>query len=132
MDTVAGLFNFWVYVLLMMLGLYAAIAKNNLIKKIMGLALFQTGIFIFYISLGVIHAPDGRVGAVPIFFEGAPPDAVYSNPLPHVLILTAIVVSVSTMAVALAIVVNIKRTFGTIESDELHVIERRDAEESRV
>jgi len=128
-DAVAGLFNYWVYVLLMMLGLYAAIAKENLIKKVMGLALFQTGIFIFYISLGVVHAPDGRVGDVPIFYPEAPADAVYADPLPHVLILTAIVVSVSTMAVALAIVVNIKRAFGTIESDELYEIERRDADD---
>lgn len=125
-----GLFNYWVYILLMMVGLYAAIAKRNLVKKLLGLSLFQTGIFIFYISTSVIliaNGPyEGQFATVPILPEHASPDAapvVYANPLPHVLILTAIVVSVSTMAVALAIVVNIKREFGTIEADELLRIE---------
>jgi len=121
-----GLFNYWIYVLLMMVGLYAAIAKRNLVKKLLGLSLFQTGIFIFYISTSVILIAEGpakgHFATVPILPEHAVAGAepiVYANPLPHVLILTAIVVSVSTMAVALAIVVNIKREFGTIESDEL-------------
>jgi len=124
-----GLFNYWVYILLMMVGLYAAIAKRNLVKKLLGLSLFQTGIFIFYISTSVILLGEGmnrHFATVPILPEhavaGAEP-VVYANPLPHVLILTAIVVSVSTMAVALAIVVNIKREFGTIESDELLELE---------
>ncbi|MDC3379314.1 cation:proton antiporter subunit C [Planctomycetota bacterium] len=112
-----GLVNYWVYVALMMIGLYAVMAKNNLVKKIIGLALFQTGIFIFYISLAVV---DG--GTAPVVVEGA---ERYTNPLPHVLILTAIVVSVSTMAVALAIVVNIKRAYGTIESDEILELEHQ-------
>ena len=121
-----GLFNYWVYILLMMVGLYAAIAKRNLVKKLLGLSLFQTGIFIFYISTSVILISggpfDGHFATVPILPEHPTPGAdpvTYANPLPHVLILTAIVVSVSTMAVALAIVVNIKREFGTIEADEL-------------
>lgn len=120
-----GLFNYWVYVLLMMIGLYAAIAKGNLVKKVIGLSLFQTGIFIFYISLGVVE-DEGVKGAAPVWKEGAE-QMVFANPLPHVLILTAIVVSVSTMAVGLAIVVNIKREFGTIESDELLEMEHDDA-----
>ena len=91
-----GLFNYWIYVLLMMIGLYATIAKGNLIKKIIGLSLFQTGIFIFYISLGVVDE-GGVLGTAPIWQTA---ETVYANPLPHVLILTAIVVSVSTMAVA--------------------------------
>ncbi|MBL4848325.1 MAG: cation:proton antiporter subunit C [Planctomycetes bacterium] len=116
----AGHFNYWIYVVLMMVGLYAAIAKGNLVKKLLGLSLFQTGIFIFYISTSVILTESGQFATVPILAEhGGPLTETYANPLPHVLILTAIVVSVSTMAVALAIVVNIKREFGTIESDEL-------------
>lgn len=121
MDQVAGLFNYWIYIVLMMIGLYAAIARGNLVKKVVGLSLFQTGIFVFYISLGV------REGATaPIFVEHADAAIRYANPLPHVLILTAIVVSVSTMAVALAIIVNIKREYQTIEADELFEIEQRE------
>ena len=121
MDQIAGLFNYWIYVVLMMIGLYAAIARGNLVKKVVGLSLFQTGIFVFYISLGV------RDGATaPIFLENAKESVIYANPLPHVLILTAIVVSVSTMAVALAIVVNIKREYQTIEADELLEIEQQE------
>jgi len=121
-----GLFNYWVFVVLMMIGLYAAIAKHNLIKKVIGLSLFQTGIFIFYISLGVREG-----GTAPVFVSEElarelPAGWVYTNPLPHVLILTAIVVSVSTVAVALAIVVNIKRAFGSIDSDELFELELDD------
>jgi multicomponent Na+:H+ antiporter subunit C len=175
-----GLVNYWVYVLLMMIGLYAVMARENLIKKVMGLSLFQTGIFIFYISTGVVAG-----GTVPIYWPAevqaeraeaaraalaetsltpaeqtavadrirealeehdvraaadalpatlpsqerlavrkamAPPKP-YGNPLPHVLILTAIVVSVSTMAVALALIISIKRTFGTVEADELLELE---------
>lgn len=112
------LFNYWVYVLLMMIGLYAAIAKKNLVKKLIGLSVFQTGIFVFYISIGVV---DG--GTAPVEWAGHE-NVIYNNPLPHVLILTAIVVSVSTMAVALAIVVNIQREYGTVESDELLALEQ--------
>ena len=120
MSETFGLFNYYIYVILMMVGLYATIAKGNLIKKIMGLTLFQTGIFIFYISLAVVDE-DGVIGTAPVW-KGA--DVVYANPLPHVLILTAIVVSVSTMAVALALVVGIKREFDTIEADELKALEQ--------
>lgn len=122
-----GLFNYWVYILLMMVGLYAAIAKGNLVKKLLGLSLFQTGIFIFYISTSVILTEKGLFATVPILPEHGPALGPYANPLPHVLILTAIVVSVSTMAVALALVVNIKRAFGTIEADELLPLERESA-----
>lgn len=120
MDQIAGLFTYWIYIVLMMIGLYGAIARGNLVKKVVGLSLFQTGIFVFYISLGVREN-----ATAPIFVEGADASIVYANPLPHVLILTAIVVSVSTMAVALAIVVNIKREYQTIEADELLEIEQR-------
>jgi multicomponent Na+:H+ antiporter subunit C len=124
-DQIAGLFNHWVFVLIMMAGLYAAIAKGNLAKKVLGLSIFQTGIFLFYISLGYVHGT-----TAPVVWKDHP-EAVYANPLPHVLILTAIVVSVSTMAVALAILVNIKRAYGSIEADELLAQERRQADEER-
>ena len=130
MGTIASLFTYWFFIVLMMTGLYAVIARGNLVKKVIGLSVFQTGIFIFYISTSVIllsgGAFDGHFATVPILPEHATPGAkpvTYANPLPHVLILTAIVVSVSTMAVALAIVVNINREFGTIEADELLEIE---------
>ena len=118
MQQLSHLFSYWCFIILMMIGLYAAIARGNLVKKVIGLSVFQTGIFIFYISLGVV---DG--GTAPIF-RGREAD-VFANPLPHVLILTAIVVSVSTMAVALAIIVNIKQAYNTIESDELLELEQQ-------
>lgn len=105
------LYNYWIFILLMMIGFYAVIAKPNLVKKVIGLTLFQTAIFLFFISLGKIEE-----GTAPVVVPFA---TVYSNPLPHALILTAIVVSVSTLAVALAIIVNIKQSYGTIEEDEV-------------
>ncbi len=114
-----GTYNYLIYIALMMIGFYAVIARANLIKKIIGLGLFQTGIFLFYISMSVIE----NTGP-PIRDLGAATPV--TNPLPHVLILTAIVVSVSTMAVALAITFNIKRTFGTVETDEIQQAMERD------
>ena len=92
-----------------------ALILLHLIKKVIGLGLFQTGIFLFYISMGKIHG-----GTAPV---ASNEHEIYSNPIPHALILTAIVVSVSTMAVALALVVNIKQTYNTIEADEIEAEE---------
>lgn len=111
-----GHYNYWVVVFLMMLGFYILISRGNLVKTLVGLSLFQTSVFIFYISLGKV-----RGGTAPILVEG---EAVYSNPLPHVLILTAIVVSIATTALGLALVVRIKETYGTIEEDDIDRIER--------
>lgn len=109
-----GQYNYFVYILVMMIGLYGAVARPNLVKKVLSLGIFQTGVFLFYISMSV------RQGATaPITVSYTDTTTLYHNPLPHVLILTAIVVSVSTTAVALALVLAIKRTYGTIESDEL-------------
>ncbi len=113
---VLGLYNYWVFIFLMMVGFYILISRRNLVKKIVGLNIFQTSVFIFYISMGKIIG-----GTAPILLEGE--EVVYSNPLPHVLILTAIVVGVSTTAVALSLVVRIKEAYGTIEGDELAAIE---------
>ena len=88
--------NYWIYVVIMMIGFYGVIARHNMVKKVIALGIFQTGIFLLYISMGVIEG-----GVAPIHVDD--PDAVYTNPIPHVLILTAIVVSLAIMSVALAI-----------------------------
>ena len=109
---VFGLYNYWIVIFLMMTGFYVVISSGNLVKKIVGLNLFQASVFILYISLGKITG-----GTAPIFREGI---SLYSNPLPHVLILTAIVVGVSTTALGLALVVRIKEAYDTVEEDEIH------------
>ena len=105
------LFNHWVVITLMMSGLYIVIAQGNLIKKIVGLAVFQTSVFIFYISMAKVEG-----GTAPILADGI---TQYSNPLPHVLILTAIVVGIATTALGLSLVVRIKEAYGSIEEDEI-------------
>ena len=107
-----GLYNYWIVVVLMMIGLYIVIAHGNLVKKIIGLSIFQTSVFIYYISMAKI---DGATA--PILADGI---EQYSNPLPHVLILTAIVVGIATTAVGLALTVRIKEAYGSIEEEEIH------------
>jgi len=109
---IAGHFNYWMVIFLMMAGFYTVISRGNLVKKIVGLNIFQTSVFIMYISLGYIEG-----AAAPILTEGV---ELYSNPLPHVLILTAIVVGVATTALGLALVVRIREAYGTVEEDEIH------------
>lgn len=109
-------YNYYMAIVIMMIGLYAMIAKSNLVKKIIGLNIFQTAIFLFYISIADISG-----GTAPILLDGE--GVLYVNPVPHVLILTAIVVSVSTTAVALALAIRIHREYGTIEEEELMRIE---------
>ena len=112
--------NYWIYIILMMIGLFAMISKNNLIKKLIGMSIFQTAIILFYVSIGVKsgssisllseedqHHPEHIVAAR------------YANPLPHVLMLTAIVVGVSTLGLALAITQKVYHDYGTIEEDEI-------------
>lgn len=131
--TIAANFNFWIYVIIMMIGLWAAIGKNNLIKKLIGLSIFQTAILLLYVSMAVKEG-----ASIPIVGEelgeaalaakasqaaeaAAPvinPD-LFANPLPHVLMLTAIVVGVATLGVALALVQMIYRDFGTLEEDAI-------------
>lgn len=162
--TVGESFNFWIYVILLMIGLWAVIAKNNLIKKLLGLAIFQTAIILFFVSLGakegstipiLDHHGHGEHHAEAVpgeeghgedghgeHGEKAPPQGEgdreheedghgehasahaiapdgYSNPLPHVLMLTAIVVGVSTVGVALSIAQRLFKEFGTLEEDEI-------------
>ena len=111
MSDVLGLFNYWVVIFLMMSGFYVVIAKGNLVKKIIGLNVFQASVFLLYISIGKV-----RDGTVPILSDKW---KVYTNPIPSVLILTAIVVGIATTAVALALIVRIQEAYGTIEEDEL-------------
>ena len=108
-----GLFNYWAVIVLMMVGFYTLIARANLVKKLIGLNIFQTSVILLYISIGKV-----RGGTAPILIEGGG-DVVYSNPIPHVLMLTAIVVGVATLALGLSLVVRINEAFGTIEEDEI-------------
>ena len=108
---ILGLYNYWVVVVLMMIGLYIVIAHGNLIKKIAGLTIFQTSVFIFYISIAKVEG-----ASAPILAEGV---TQYSNPLPHVLILTAIVVGIATVALGLALVVRINEAYGSIEEESI-------------
>jgi multicomponent Na+:H+ antiporter subunit C len=117
-----GLYNYWVAIVLAMAGLYVVIARGNLVKKIVGLNVFQASVFLLYLTMGKV---DG--GTAPIVAEGF---TVYANPLPSVLILTAIVVGVATTALGLALVVCINREFGSIEEDDIHEqirVQERDA-----
>ncbi len=121
MTDFVGLYNYWVVIFLMMVGFYTVIAYDNLIKKIIGLNIFQSAVFMMYISAGKV---DG--GSAPIFSENI---ELYSNPLPHVLILTAIVVGVATTALGLALVIRIKEAYGTINEDD--IIKMDEEEETR-
>jgi multicomponent Na+:H+ antiporter subunit C len=115
---IPGLLNYWIVIILMMSGFYVVISHGNLVKKIVGLNVFQVSVFVLYITMSKV---DG--GAAPIL-----DDAIknYSNPLPHVLILTAIVVGVATTALGLALIVRIRDAYGTIEDDEIVKQERDD------
>ena len=115
---ILGRYAYWVVVLVMMIGFYVVIDRGNLIKKLVGLNIFQTAVFLLYISAGKISG-----GTAPIIDDDI---EVYSNPLPHVLILTAIVVGVATLALGLALVVRIKEAYGTVEEDEIQAIENRE------
>jgi len=123
MEEFSGLFNYWIVIVLMMMGFYMVMAQHNLIKKIIGLNVFQVSVFVLYISMAKVKG-----GSAPILAEGI---EIYSNPLPHVLILTAIVVGVATTALGLALTVRIKDAFGTIEDDEIHALEKVDQEKER-
>ena len=123
MSTIMGLYNYWIVVVLMMIGLYIVIAHGNLIKKIVGLTIFQTSVFIFYISMA---KADG--GTAPIVADGI---TIYSNPLPHVLILTAIVVGIATTALGLALTVRIKEAYGSIEEDDIQRQDNQSQDEQK-
>lgn len=107
-----GHYNYWLFAVLMTIGIYITMSRGNLVKKVVGLNIFQASVFLLYISAGKIWG-----GTAPIIEEGL--TRPYSNPLPHVLILTAIVVGIATTALGLALVVRIREAYGTVEEDEI-------------
>lgn len=146
-DQVVGLYNYWIVIFLMMTGFYIVIARQNLIKVIIGLNIFQTSVFLLYITMGkvekgtapIIQLPSGGDHAheetpIQVIADKAsiPPEelaehvipTVYSNPLPSVLMLTAIVVGIATTALALALVVRVREEYGTIEEDRILEMDR--------
>ncbi len=118
MNELLGHFNYWIVIFLMMMGLYMVIASSNLIKKLIGLSVFQASVFILYITFGKITE-----GSPPIITDNVD---VYSSPLPHVLILTAIVVGVATTSVGLALIVRIKEAYGSTDEDDIHNMDDND------
>jgi multicomponent Na+:H+ antiporter subunit C len=121
-DYIVGHYNYWMYIGLMMIGFYAMMGKKNLIKKVIGMNIFQSAIILFYISISVkkgatipilehAHGGHGAHHAIDV--------AQYANPLPHVLMLTAIVVMVATLGVAVAVAMLIYRRYNTLEEDEI-------------
>lgn len=122
MSTIAGHYGYWMTIVLMIAGMYILIARGNLLKKLLGLGVLQSAVYLLYIGPGKLVG-----GTAPIIVQGR---EVYSNPLPHVLILTAIVVGVATLALGLAIVVRIREAYGTIEEDEILAQDRAEQEKS--
>jgi multicomponent Na+:H+ antiporter subunit C len=118
MTAIAGHYGYWMTIVLMVAGMYIVIARGNLLKKLLGLGVLQSSVYLLYIAPAKLIG-----GTAPIIAEGY---AVYSNPLPHVLILTAIVVGVATLALGLAIVVRIREAYGSIEEDEILARDRAD------
>jgi multicomponent Na+:H+ antiporter subunit C len=118
MDYVLGHINYWMIVVVMMIGLYTLISRSNLIKKLAGLAMFQTAVILFYVSMGKVTG-----GTAPI---RADEFTVYSNPLPQVLMLTAIVVGVATTALGFALVIRIKEAYDTVEEDEINKMDHEE------
>ena len=118
LELILAKYNYWIVIVLMMAGLYVVVARGNLVKKIIGLNVFQTSVFLLYISMGKVAG-----GTAPILTGK---DEVFSNPIPHVLILTAIVVGIATTALGLALVVRIREAYSTIEEDEIDEAENQD------
>ncbi|MAQ06622.1 MAG: Na+/H+ antiporter subunit C [SAR116 cluster bacterium] len=121
-NEIFGVWNYWIVFTLMMIGLYIVISKKSLLKKVVGLAIFQTSVFLLYITFGKIAG-----GTAPIITNNS--EEIYSNPLPHVLILTAIVVGVATTALGLALIVRINKAYGSINEDEISAVDLVDYHE---
>jgi multicomponent Na+:H+ antiporter subunit C len=128
MDLLMHVVTHWNYlavITLMMIGLYIAISRGNLVKKVLGMNVFQASVILFYVSMGKVSG-----GTAPILIEGRN-EIVYSNPVPHVLMLTAIVVGVASTALGLALVVRVKEAYGTVEEDEIVALDRKEDERER-
>jgi multicomponent Na+:H+ antiporter subunit C len=117
-DYIIGHINYWLIVAVMMVGLYTLMSRSNLIKKIAGLAIFQTAVILFYVSLGKVTG-----GTVPIIDDRY---TLYSNPLPQVLMLTAIVVGVATTALGFALVIRIKEAYNSVEENEISAMDEKE------
>ncbi|MCS5635095.1 MAG: cation:proton antiporter subunit C [Myxococcota bacterium] len=115
---IVGLWNYWMVIVLMMIGLYILIARDNLVKKMMGLNIFQVSVIMFWVSIAKV-----RGGTAPIIPDAAG-EVLYSNPLPHVLMLTAIVVGVATMSLGLGLIVRIYEAYDSVEEDSLREMDR--------
>ena len=111
-------YNYWIVIVLMMVGLYLVMARHNLARKVIGLNVFQTSVFVLFISMGSV-----RGASAPILAEGI---SHYANPLPHVLILTAIVVGVATTSLALALIVRINEAYSSLDEQRIHRLDEED------
>jgi multicomponent Na+:H+ antiporter subunit C len=118
--SVLGHLSYWVTIFVLLVGLFVVIARGNLIKKLIGLSIFQTSVYLLYIAPGKLIG-----GTAPIVADRF---TTYSNPLPHVLILTAIVVGIATLALGLALVVRIREAYGSIEEDEVLALDEATAQ----
>ena len=120
LDFILTHMNYWLFIILMMTGLYIVVSRGNYVKKIVGLNVFQVSVFMFYISIGKVTGGTAPIYPIDLDID---PSVIYSNPLPHVLILTAIVVGVATTALGLALIVRIREEFGSIEEEDILEIE---------
>ncbi len=115
LQNILGWYNYWLIAILILVGIYGMMAKRNLLKKLMGMNILQVAIILFFLTLS-----PKKGGTMPVFDpEVGTTYADYANPLPQALMLTAIVVGVATTGLALALLVKVHRTFGTLEEDEI-------------
>ena len=123
LNFIYGHLPYWLFIILMLSGLFIVVSRGNLIKKIVGLNIFQTSVFMFYISIGKMKG-----GTAPILLDKSADNSafIYSNPLPHVLILTAIVVGIATTALGLALIIKIREEYDTVEEDDIQKMDQKD------
>ena len=123
LNFIYGHLPYWLFIILMLSGLFIVVSRGNLIKKIVGLNIFQTSVFMFYISIGKMKG-----GTAPILLDKSADYSavIYSNPLPHVLILTAIVVGIATTALGLALIIKIREEYDTVEEDDIQKMDQKD------
>ena len=123
LNFIYGHLPYWLFIILMLSGLFIVVSRGNLIKKIVGLNIFQTSVFMFYISVGKMAG-----GTAPILLDKSANNSsvIYSNPLPHVLILTAIVVGIATTALGLALIIKIREEYDTVEEDDIQKMDQKD------
>ena len=123
LNFIYGHLPYWLFIILMLSGLFIVVSRGNLIKKIVGLNIFQTSVFMFYISIGKMKG-----GTAPILLDESANNSavIYSNPLPHVLILTAIVVGIATTALGLALIIKIREEYDSVEEDDIQKMVQKD------